>query len=143
MTMKKDQCQSNCLNTWSLLRSIEKIWSALITIDLYWEVFWINARILIGIDRHWALIGGVLWSAGRQDVFESIFAYCMVSSYASLSVSHAVRLSGLYQNSDWTIIHTLESNFRWEANQTNCSSFLLEISWQFLCITISFITDAP
>ncbi len=29
----------------------------LITIDLYWEVFWINSRILIGIDRYWSALG--------------------------------------------------------------------------------------
>ncbi len=26
-------------------------------IDLYWEVFWINSNILIGIDRYWSTLG--------------------------------------------------------------------------------------
>ncbi len=34
------------------IASIENICLALITIDLYYEVFWIKSRILIGNDRY-------------------------------------------------------------------------------------------
>ncbi len=46
-----DQCRSKFWH-WSQCRSVP--------INSDWEEFWINARILIDMDRHWALIEGVL-----------------------------------------------------------------------------------
>ena len=42
------------------LIGIDQNWEELIGNDQQWEVFWFNVRILISIDRHWALIMEVL-----------------------------------------------------------------------------------
>ncbi len=44
------------------LIGIERNWLALISNYRHWEAFRINAMILVGIDRHWALIGWVLFN---------------------------------------------------------------------------------
>ncbi len=54
-------CQSIPINAHQFLSIlIHRNWEELIGIYRHWETFRINAMILIGIDRHWALIGGVL-----------------------------------------------------------------------------------
>ncbi len=48
---------------WTLdpaLIGIERNWSELMGKDWHWKTSQINVMILIGIDRHWALIEGVL-----------------------------------------------------------------------------------
>ncbi len=45
-------------------------WLSLLGIEWYRVGFWINARISMGIDQHWALIKGVLKSEeGRIGIF--------------------------------------------------------------------------
>ena len=51
MPINADQIISILLN-WEDLISIDHL-----TIDLYWEVFWINSKILIGIDRYCSALG--------------------------------------------------------------------------------------
>ncbi len=41
-----------------------------VLIDRHWEVLQINSRILIGIDRHWALIRTIIQNSGNSDTSE-------------------------------------------------------------------------
>ena len=55
------QCRSMSIKILALVpMSINRNWSASIGINRHWETFRINAMILIVIDWHWALIGGVM-----------------------------------------------------------------------------------
>ena len=51
------QCRSININNWSVLRSIDRYWSALIFIEIH---FGSMQEIWFGIDQHWLLIQHVL-----------------------------------------------------------------------------------
>ncbi len=68
---------------WDQCHDFDRHWSALISMsinsDLHWEAFRINAMIYIGIDRHLAMIEGVLYMY--------TFVWCIYSRVWSVWIS--------------------------------------------------------
>ncbi len=75
MLIKKYQCRSNCLN-----------WSALIFIE------WYFGSALISIDRHRALIGGVLNITSIPTVYTAGLMQCTFSMYTPTLLPYTVSL---------------------------------------------------
>ncbi len=96
MKINADKFRSIPINAdQSALRGIDRNWSALIGNDQHWEAFRINAMILIGIDRHWALIGGVLLVT---NVNNSIFPGGQLGLWVGISMVTLFELLALISN---------------------------------------------